>query len=269
MVILVHGSVEIKRWFFEFDFFRWVYRTARAARKIVFSPKESTTLIKAACKASTEALHLGCYLIPWGFSSCYVWWHYRHKEVCKNTRPIFGGELHQNPRLNPVELVWYSLKQYLRCTYKPKNLVKILAVLNSWSMSALHKPLEKSCTKNIQEEGGPNGYWFTLYVWLLYVNCYDEIYYDEMNNHTYKRNKWCKIKSLNYGIWGGIDFVTLFACLLASSMAVTHDVHSFASCVLSAGNGQLKKMLLANALDSGRAQLFFLATSHIWHIFWN
>ena len=77
------------------------------------------------------------------------WWY---------TRP-------ESPDLNPIELVWGSLKQYLRSQYKPKNLEEVKAGIEKFWHSLTTQVcqkyishLRKVIPKVIEVQGAPSGY---------------------------------------------------------------------------------------------------------------
>ena len=77
------------------------------------------------------------------------WWY---------TRP-------ESPDLNPIELVWGSLKQYLRSQYKPKNLEELKAGIKKFWHSLTPQVcqkyishLRKVIPKVIEVQGAPSGY---------------------------------------------------------------------------------------------------------------
>ena len=89
--------------------------------------------------------YIECFLEDKGVN----WWH---------TPP-------ESPDLNPIELVWGSLKQYLRNSAKPNNLEELKQEIKQfWQtltpevcrryISHLHKVVPKV----IQVDGGPSGY---------------------------------------------------------------------------------------------------------------
>lgn len=71
----------------------------------------------------------------------------------------------ESPDLNPIELVWGSLKQYLRGTYKPKNLTELKEGIAQFWQSLTPEVcqhyinhLKKVVPKVIEEGEGPSGY---------------------------------------------------------------------------------------------------------------
>ena len=71
----------------------------------------------------------------------------------------------ESPDLNPVELVWGSLKQYLRNFAKPKNLQELKEGIKQFWHTLTPEVcrkyishVKKVIPKIIQEEGGPSGY---------------------------------------------------------------------------------------------------------------
>lgn len=67
--------------------------------------------------------------------------------------------------LNPIELVWGSLKQYLRNHFKPKNLSELQEGISTFWQTLTPavcrryiSHLRKVIPKVITEEGGPSGY---------------------------------------------------------------------------------------------------------------
>ena len=52
----------------------------------------------------------------------------------------------ESPDLNPIKLVWGSMKQFLRSSYKPRNLD--LVDINATSLSKIHLTPKESYTKN-------------------------------------------------------------------------------------------------------------------------
>ena len=71
----------------------------------------------------------------------------------------------ESPDLNPIENVWGSLKQYLRNSYKPKNLDQLRdgikqfwATLTPEVCARYISHLKKVIPKVIKEDGGPSGY---------------------------------------------------------------------------------------------------------------
>jgi len=71
----------------------------------------------------------------------------------------------ESPDLNPVELVWGSLKQYLRNSAKPKILEELKKGIKEFWLTLTPevcykyiRHLKKVIPKVIQVEGGPSGY---------------------------------------------------------------------------------------------------------------
>ena len=71
----------------------------------------------------------------------------------------------ESPDLNPVELVWGSLKQFLRNSAKPKNLEELKQGIKQFWQTLTPEVcrkyishLKKVIPKIIQVEGGPSGY---------------------------------------------------------------------------------------------------------------
>ena len=71
----------------------------------------------------------------------------------------------ESPDLNPIENVWGSLKQYLRNTYKPKNLTELKSGIEQFWQSLTPEVckryinhLNKVIPKVIQVDGNPSGY---------------------------------------------------------------------------------------------------------------
>ena len=71
----------------------------------------------------------------------------------------------ESPDLNPIELVWGSLKQFLRNKYKPKNLEELKAGIETFWLSITPavckkyiKHLKKVIPKVIEVGGAPSGY---------------------------------------------------------------------------------------------------------------
>jgi len=71
----------------------------------------------------------------------------------------------ESPDLNPIELVWGSLKQYLRNQYKPHNLEELKAGIETFWFSLTPEKcrkyishLKKVIPKIVEVEGAPSGY---------------------------------------------------------------------------------------------------------------
>ena len=71
----------------------------------------------------------------------------------------------ESPDLNPIELVWGSLKQYLHNFYKPRNLEQLKAGIQQFWITLTPemctryiKHLDKVIPKVIQVNGDPSGY---------------------------------------------------------------------------------------------------------------
>ena len=71
----------------------------------------------------------------------------------------------ESPDLNPVENVWGSLKQFLRSTYKPKNLEELKDGIKQFWASLTPEictryisHLNKVIPKVVEKEGDPSGY---------------------------------------------------------------------------------------------------------------
>ena len=71
----------------------------------------------------------------------------------------------ESPDLNPIELVWGSLKQYLRSHYKPKNLEQLKAGIEQFWLTLTPEVcakyishLKKVIPKIVSVEGAPSGY---------------------------------------------------------------------------------------------------------------
>lgn len=70
-----------------------------------------------------------------------------------------------SPDLNPIELIWHTLKEYLRTVYKPKNLTDLKTGIKTfWSTVTPEEcckyinHLKKVIPKVIEVQGGPTGY---------------------------------------------------------------------------------------------------------------
>lgn len=71
----------------------------------------------------------------------------------------------ESPDLNPIELVWGSMKQYLRTHYKPTNLEELKAGIQQFWLSLTPdvcgryiRHLTKVIPKIVEVEGNPSGY---------------------------------------------------------------------------------------------------------------
>jgi len=71
----------------------------------------------------------------------------------------------ESPDLNPIELVWGSMKQYLRTHYKPKNLDELKAGIERFWLTLTPQVcqkyishLRKVIPKVIEVAGAPSGY---------------------------------------------------------------------------------------------------------------
>ena len=71
----------------------------------------------------------------------------------------------ESPDLNPIELVWGSLKQYLRNHAKPKNLEKLKAGIEQFWLTLTPqvcvryiRHLKKVIPKIVTVDGAPSGY---------------------------------------------------------------------------------------------------------------
>ena len=71
----------------------------------------------------------------------------------------------ESPDLNPIENIWGSLKQYLRNTYKPRNLQELkngikqfLGTLTPEIFQRYISHLDKVMPVVVQKEGNPSGY---------------------------------------------------------------------------------------------------------------
>ena len=71
----------------------------------------------------------------------------------------------ESPNLNPIELVWGSMKTYLRDKHKPKNLEQLKDGIRTYWRSLTPElctkyidHLKKVVPAVVKEEGGPSGY---------------------------------------------------------------------------------------------------------------
>ena len=71
----------------------------------------------------------------------------------------------ESPDLNPIELVWGSMKQYLRTHYKPRNLEELKAGIERFWISLTPevcgryiRHLKKVIPKIVEVQGNPSGY---------------------------------------------------------------------------------------------------------------
>ena len=92
-------------------------------------------------------------------TSRYAQWWYEEKGVNWFKTPA------ASPDLNPIELVWHTLKEYLRVEYKPRNLTQLKAGIKAfWSTLTPEKcskyigHLKKVIPKVVEVQGGPSGY---------------------------------------------------------------------------------------------------------------
>ena len=70
-----------------------------------------------------------------------------------------------SPDLNPIELIWHTLKEYLRTVYKPKNLTDLKTGIKTFCSTVIPEEcckyinhLKKVIPKVIEVQGGPIGY---------------------------------------------------------------------------------------------------------------
>lgn len=92
-------------------------------------------------------------------TSRYARWWYEEKNINWFQTPA------ASPDLNPIELIWHSLKDYLRIEYKPRNLTQLKAGIKAfWATltpeycSKFIGHLKKVIPKVIEVDGGPSGY---------------------------------------------------------------------------------------------------------------
>ena len=92
-------------------------------------------------------------------TSRYAQWWYSEKGVNWFHTPA------ASPDLNSIELIWHSLKDYLRIDYKPKNLTELKAGIKAFWATLTPEicckfigHLKKVIPKVIEAEGGPSGY---------------------------------------------------------------------------------------------------------------
>lgn len=71
----------------------------------------------------------------------------------------------ESPDLNPIELVWGSLKEYLRNRFKPKNLEELKTGIERFWLTLIPEVcrkyishLKKVIPKIVSVGGGPSGY---------------------------------------------------------------------------------------------------------------
>ncbi len=92
-------------------------------------------------------------------TSRYAQWWYEEKGINWFKTPA------SSPDLNPIELIWHSLKDYLRIHYKPKNLSELKAGIKAFWATVTPEMcrkfighLKKVIPKVIEVKGGPTGY---------------------------------------------------------------------------------------------------------------
>lgn len=92
-------------------------------------------------------------------TSRYAQWWYEDNAVNWWKTPA------SSPDLNPIELIWHTLKEYLRGEFKPHNLTELKAGIKAfWSTltpeicSKYIGHLKKVIPKVIEVNGGPSGY---------------------------------------------------------------------------------------------------------------
>ena len=71
----------------------------------------------------------------------------------------------ESPDLNPIELVWGSMKQFLRNSYKPRNLDELKAGIEKFWLTLTPQicrkyigHLKKVIPKIVEVKGAPSGY---------------------------------------------------------------------------------------------------------------
>ena len=71
----------------------------------------------------------------------------------------------ESPDLNPIELIWGSLKQYLRSTHKPRNLEELKSGIERFWLTLTPEVcqkyishLKKVIPKIVEVKGDPSGY---------------------------------------------------------------------------------------------------------------
>ena len=92
-------------------------------------------------------------------TSCYAQWWYREKGINWFKTPA------SSPDLNLIELIWHSLKEYLRIEFKPRNLAQLKtgikafwATLTPEICQKYNRHLKKVIPKVIEVQCGPSGY---------------------------------------------------------------------------------------------------------------
>lgn len=78
---------------------------------------------------------------------------------------LIGGLPPESPDLNPIKLVWGSMKNYLRTHYKPRNLEELKAGIEQFWVSLTPevcgryiRHLNKVIPKIVEVQGDPSGY---------------------------------------------------------------------------------------------------------------